>query len=59
MTQAELAQAADLGVASVVRIENDHTEPRFSTIKKLAKALDVDARELVKGARPGNGDKEG
>lgn len=49
MTQQELADAAGLGVASVVRIENNHTEPRFSTIKKLAAALDVEASELVAG----------
>jgi transcriptional regulator with XRE-family HTH domain len=32
----------------VLRIENDRVEPRFSTIRKLAKALDVNARELTK-----------
>jgi len=51
MTQQELADAAELGVASVVRIENNHTEPRFSTIKKLADALDLEARRLI-GERP-------
>jgi transcriptional regulator with XRE-family HTH domain len=48
MTQQELAKAADLGLSTVLRIENDRVEPRFSTIRKLAKALDVDARELTK-----------
>ena len=48
MTQQELAEAADLGLSTVLRIENDRVEPRFSTIRKLAKALDVNARELTK-----------
>ena len=48
MTQQELAEAAQLGLSTVLRIENDRVEPRFSTIRKLAKALGVDARELTK-----------
>ena len=48
VTQQELADAADLNLSTVMRIENDRVEPRFSTIRKLAKALDVDARELTR-----------
>jgi transcriptional regulator with XRE-family HTH domain len=48
VTQQELAEAADLGLSTVLRIENNRVEPRFSTIRKLARALDVDARELTK-----------
>ncbi len=48
MTQQELAEAADLNLSTVMRIETDRVEPRFSTIRKLAIALDVDARELTK-----------
>jgi transcriptional regulator with XRE-family HTH domain len=48
MTQAELAEAADIAVSSLVRIENDQVEPRFSTIRKLSRALDVDHRELTR-----------
>jgi transcriptional regulator with XRE-family HTH domain len=48
MTQAELAEAADIAVSSLVRIENDQVEPRFRTIRKLARALDVDHRQLTK-----------
>ncbi len=51
VTQQELADAAELGVASVVRIENNRTEPRFSTIKKLADALDLEPEQLL-GERP-------
>jgi len=62
MTQQELAEAAQLGLSTVLRIENDQVEPRFSTIRKLAKALGVDARELTKkesqkmAKRRGNGE---
>jgi transcriptional regulator with XRE-family HTH domain len=42
------AQAANLNLSTVMRIETDRVEPRFSTIRKLAKALDVDARELTR-----------
>ncbi len=48
MTQQELAEAADLNLSTVMRIENDRVEPRFSTIRKLATALDVDPRELTR-----------
>jgi transcriptional regulator with XRE-family HTH domain len=48
LTQEELAGAAGLGLSTVVRVENDQVEPRFSTIRKLAKALDMDPRELTR-----------
>ena len=48
VTQQELAEAADLNLSTVMRIENDRVEPRFTTIRKLAKALDVDPRELTR-----------
>lgn len=48
MTQEELAKAANLGLSTVLRIENDRVEPRFSTIRKLAQALDMDPRELAR-----------
>ena len=51
MTQAELAEAADISASSLVRIENDQVEPRFSTIRKLAAALEADPRELTRGGR--------
>ncbi|MBV9454499.1 MAG: helix-turn-helix transcriptional regulator [Rubrobacter sp.] len=48
LTQKELARAAGLGLSTVLRVENDQVEPRFSTIRKLAKALDMDPRELTR-----------
>jgi transcriptional regulator with XRE-family HTH domain len=48
LTQAELAERAGIALSSLVRIENDQVDPRFSSIRKLATALDVDPRELTK-----------
>jgi transcriptional regulator with XRE-family HTH domain len=48
LTQAELAEEAGIALSSLVRIENDQVEPRFSTIRKLAGALKVDHRELTR-----------
>ncbi len=47
LTQEELAARAGIGTATLNRIEKDHVEPHFRTIRKLAKALDVDPAELL------------
>ena len=47
LTQAELAEAASMSRDQVSRIERDEVDPRFSTIRKLAKALGVDPQELT------------
>jgi transcriptional regulator with XRE-family HTH domain len=47
LTQEELARRAGLTTASVARIERNETEPRMSTLRKLAQALKVDPAELV------------
>jgi transcriptional regulator with XRE-family HTH domain len=47
LTQAELGEAAGVSRDQVSRIERDEVDPRFSTIRKLAKALGVDPRELT------------
>jgi transcriptional regulator with XRE-family HTH domain len=47
MTQEQLAKAARMSPRQLVRIEKNEVEPRFSTILKLGKALDVDPSELV------------
>jgi transcriptional regulator with XRE-family HTH domain len=49
LTQQELAERAGVGYPTISRIENDHAEPHFRTIRKLAKALGVDPADLVKG----------
>ena len=46
LTQEELARKAGLTTASVARIERNETEPRMSTLRKLAKSLDIDPAEL-------------
>ena len=53
LTQAELAESAGIALSSLVRIENDQVDPRFSSIRKLALALEVHPRELT--GRPGDG----
>ncbi len=47
LTQEELAEAAEVSPSTIVNIERDQTEPHFSTIRKLAKALDVDPTSLL------------
>ena len=47
LTQAELAERAGIALSSLVRIENDKVDPRFSSIRKLARALDADPKELT------------
>ena len=47
LTQAELAEAASMSRDQVSRIERDEVDPRFSTIRKLSKALGVDPQELT------------
>lgn len=47
LTQAQLGEAAGVHRDQVSRIERDEVEPRFSTIRKLAAALDVETSELI------------
>jgi transcriptional regulator with XRE-family HTH domain len=50
LTQAELAKRAGVTTATVARIERDEIEPRMTTLRKLAQALEVDPAELVEDA---------
>jgi transcriptional regulator with XRE-family HTH domain len=47
LTQEELAEKAGVNAATVARLERNRTEPHMSTLRKLAKALDVDPTELI------------
>jgi transcriptional regulator with XRE-family HTH domain len=47
LTQEELAEKAGVSPSTVVNIERDNREPQFRTIRKLAKALEVEPTELV------------
>ncbi len=51
MTQAEVAQAAGVALITVTRLENESGtgNPRPETIRRLAKALDVDPAWLLFG----------
>lgn len=48
LSQAELGRIAGIHRDQVSRIERDAVEPHFSTIRKLASALDIEPRELVR-----------
>jgi transcriptional regulator with XRE-family HTH domain len=48
LSQAELGEAAGVSADQVSRIERNVVDPHFSTIRKLAKALGVDPRELTR-----------
>jgi transcriptional regulator with XRE-family HTH domain len=48
LTQEQLAERSGVGIATIVRVERNQVEPRGSTIRKLAAALDVEPEELVK-----------
>ncbi len=47
LTQGELAERAEVSPSTVVNIERNNAEPHFRTIRKLAKALDVDPTSLL------------
>lgn len=48
LTQEGLADKSGVGVATIIRIERGQIEePRVSTLRKLAEALEIDARELM------------
>lgn len=46
LTQEELAEKAGVSHSTIVNIERDQTVLHFRTIRKLAKALDVDPTSL-------------
>ena len=49
LTQRELADESGVALSTIVNLEKQHTEPRFGTIRKLAKVLDVEPFVLLKG----------
>jgi transcriptional regulator with XRE-family HTH domain len=49
LTQQELADKARLNITTVTRLERNQTEPHMPTVRKLAAALGVHPRELVRG----------
>ena len=55
LTQRELATRAGLTQATVLRIERGTTRARISTVRRLADALGVRAKELMGDAEPESG----
>lgn len=47
LTQDELAEKAGVSQSTIANIELNNAEPQFRTIRKLARALDVDPTELI------------
>ena len=48
LSQRELARMANLAYGTVWKIENGFSELHPSTIRKLARVLEVESKELVK-----------
>ena len=48
LRQEDLAELAGVGKNTVNRIEKNYTEPHMTTVRKLADALGVEPRELVR-----------
>jgi transcriptional regulator with XRE-family HTH domain len=48
LTQTELAERSGVGITTITRIESGHIpEPRVSTLRKLADALEVSPADLL------------
>ena len=47
MTQDVLAATAGISQKQLSKIENDEVDPRFSTIRKIAQALDIEPSDLT------------
>jgi len=53
LSQRGLARAAGVGAVLVTKLESEAiSDPRISTLRKLAKALDVTVAELIGEAKP-------
>lgn len=47
LTQQELAGKADVGVATIIRIESGQVTPHFGTLRRLATALGIEPTDLI------------
>jgi transcriptional regulator with XRE-family HTH domain len=52
MTQEELAEAADLHLNTISKLENKHREPKVTVITKVANGLDTPLGPLFDGIDP-------
>jgi len=48
----ELADKVNMSFVALQRLESGKTDPRLSTLRKLAKALNVTVAELIGEGRP-------
>jgi predicted transcriptional regulator len=48
LTQAELAERADVSQPLIARVENDDVDPRLSTLRRIVAALDAAEGEVVR-----------
>jgi transcriptional regulator with XRE-family HTH domain len=55
LTQADLAARSGVAEVTINRLEQGHRAARFSTIRKLAEALEVAPEELTKPAETSAG----
>lgn len=54
LSQIALAERAGVGAVLIARLELGQTDPRLSSLRKLARALKITVGELVDGT-PGSG----
>lgn len=54
MNQRDLAERAELTQDAISEIEQGKRQPRVKTLAKIARALDVEPRELLKTERRGS-----
>lgn len=47
LSQDGLAFEAEIGERTVSRIESGDTDPRFTTLKKIAETLDINLKDLM------------
>lgn len=47
MTQEKLAESAGLDLSQLSRMENGHGNPKFDTLQRIAKALQIQSYELL------------
>ena len=45
-SQEDLAKKAEMTTGTINRLENGKQKPHFATIRKLAKALDIEPKEI-------------
>jgi transcriptional regulator with XRE-family HTH domain len=59
LTQRELAEKAGLTLSTVNELDQGIHDARISTLRKLAKALDVEPEDLIEWAEPAQVEKRG